>query len=235
MPPWTSVAEGVQMKVLQIATVGEEVDPILVGIREYPVSKLVLIYSKEHERVVQDLISKLSFLKIEVERRVVNHDPIREMTQVVSDIVSNGSHGFEDIFMNATGGDKLFVAGGVLAAYVNGIKVFHVKAGNVHLLPVLKFSYSELISDSKMAILEALDRLGGVADSLNELSDMAKVEKSLLSYHIRGGKDSKGLEGLGLVEIDRATQGRLRIKLTMMGKLMLIGRSSEGEKKPVDK
>jgi hypothetical protein len=224
--------EGDEMKVLQIATVGDDIDPILVGIREYPVSKLVLLYSQDHEKVVQDLVSKISFLKIEVDRRLVNNDPIREMAQVVSDIVSNGSQGFEDIFMNATGGEKLFVAGGVLAAYVNGIKVFHVKNGMVHLLPVLKFSYSELISDSKMAILDALDKLGGAADSLNELSDMAKVEKSLLSYHIRGGKDSKGLEGLGLVEIDRATQGRLRIKLTMMGKLMLIGRTSEDEKKP---
>ncbi|MFQ6089759.1 MAG: hypothetical protein ACE5K0_12790 [Candidatus Methanofastidiosia archaeon] len=90
--------------------------------------------------------------------------------------------------------------------------------------PVMKFSYSEVVSDAKLAILNALKGLGGVVDSLNELSEKSQVEKSLLSYHIRGGRDSKGLEDLGLVEVDRTQRGKLNIKLTTMGKLILIER-----------
>ncbi len=65
-------------------------------------------------------------------------------------------------------------------------------------------------------------------ESLNEFSQATGLEKSLLSYHLRGGRDSKGLEELGLVEIDRATQGRLLIRLTEMGRLLLIGKE-DGE------
>ncbi|MFQ6012353.1 MAG: hypothetical protein ACE5LS_01740, partial [Thermoplasmata archaeon] len=59
------------------------------------------------------------------------------------------------------------------------------------------------------------------------LSEASGVEKSLLSYHLRGGRESKGLEELGLVEIDRGTQGRLLIRLSEMGRLLLIGHPRE--------
>jgi len=221
------------MKVLQIATVGEDSDSVLIGIREYPVSKLVLIYLPEHEPVVRDIAGKLSFLKIEIERRPIKGQPIRELLQIISDVVNTDGSRFEDVYINVSSGPKLVTAAAVLSAYVNGLKAFYVEDDEVELLPVLKFTYSELISDSKMAILETLDKLGGEAESLYELSDNASVEKSLLSYHIRGGKDSKGLEELGLVEVDRATQGRLKIRLTMMGKLMLIGRKGRKGQTPV--
>ena len=61
-------------------------------------------------------------------------------------------------------------------------------------------------------------------DSLNGLAQLSKVDKSLLSYHIRGGRDSKGLEELGLVSVDRQTQGKLKIGITELGKLMMVGR-----------
>ena len=91
------------------------------------------------------------------------------------------------------------------------------------MLPVLKFSYSEVISPSKINVLQSLADLGGEADSLSALSEASGVEKSLLSYHLRGGREAKGLEELGLVEIDRGTQGRLLIQLSEMGRVLLIG------------
>jgi hypothetical protein len=84
-----------------------------------------------------------------------------------------------------------------------------------------------MISESKMNILRALSRAGGEVDSLNTLSEMSGVEKSLLSYHIRGGRDAKGLEELSLVSIERAKQGRLMVKLTEMGRLMLLGAETQ--------
>ena len=72
------------MKVLHIATVGDDIDPILVGIREYPVSKLILLYMSEHEQIVNDLHEKLAFLKIEIERRTLSGEMIlMDLLQVV--------------------------------------------------------------------------------------------------------------------------------------------------------
>lgn len=90
-------------------------------------------------------------------------------------------------------------------------------------LPVLKFSYPELISDAKYRILEALQAMGGHADGLNALAQASKTEKSLLSYHLRTTREGKGLEEMGLVSIERGTFGRLGITLTEMGSLILMG------------
>jgi hypothetical protein len=50
------------------------------------------------------------------------------------------------------------------------------------------------------------------------------VEKSLLSYHIRGGREPKGLEELGLVRVERRECGKVSIHLTELGRLVLVGR-----------
>jgi len=43
------------MRVLHIATVGEDITPILVGIRELPVTKLILLYTQDAQPQVRDL------------------------------------------------------------------------------------------------------------------------------------------------------------------------------------
>lgn len=214
------------MRILQIATLGDEEDPIYVGIREYPVSKLVLIHEPEKRFRASELAQKLGELRIPVERVEVQN-PAREMYEVIAEIVRKDRQRYDDIFINVSSGRKLMTCSAISAAFVNGLKAFHVEGGSPMMLPVLKFSYSEVISPSKFNILQALRDFGGVADSLNRLSEVSGVEKSLLSYHLRGGRESKGLEELGLVEIDRGTQGRLLIKLSEMGRLILIGQGKE--------
>jgi predicted transcriptional regulator len=210
------------LKVLQIATLGDEEDAIYVGIREYPVSKLILIHEPELRFRAAEISAKLEGLRIPVERREVEN-PARDMYEVISSIMKEMGDKFDDILINVTSGRKLMTCAAISAAFVNGLKAFHVEAETPMMLPVLKFSYSEVISPSKISILRALDQTGGVADSLTELSQVSGVEKSLLSYHLRGGRGSRGLEDLGLVEIDRGVQGKLLIKLTEMGRLLLIG------------
>lgn len=212
-----------RLRVLQIATVGDEEGEVFVGVREYPVSKIVLIHEPEDRMKAAEILRKLAVLKVEGERREIR-DPAREMYEVVAAIVEEEGHRYDDVLINVSSGRKLLTCSAISAAFVNGLKAFHVEGEEAMMLPVLKFSYSEIVSDSKINLLAALDGLGGEVGSLNELSEASGVEKSLLSYHIRGGRESKGLEELGLVEVDRGTQGRLRIRLTPMGRLLLIGR-----------
>ncbi len=214
-------------KILQIATLGDEEDPIYVGIREYPVSKLVLLHEPEKRFRAVEVAQKLTQLRIPVDRKELR-DPARDMYEVIASIVKDERHKYDDIFINVSSGRKLMTCSAISAAFVNGLKAFHVEADTPMMLPILKFSYNEVISPSKLKVLRGLERLGGVANSLNEFSEASGMEKSLLSYHIRGGRESKGLEELGLVEIDRGIQGRLLIKLTEMGRLLLIGQE-DGE------
>lgn len=90
-------------------------------------------------------------------------------------------------------------------------------------MPVLKLSYSEIISDVKIKILKAIDNVGGIVDSLEKLEQVSGYGKPLLSYHIQGSKDSKGLADLGLLEVEKGDRGKISAKLTTLGKLLVSG------------
>ena len=77
------------------------------------------------------------------------------------------------------------------------------------LMPVLKLSYSEIISDAKIKILKAIDSIGSTIDSLDQLEQVSGYGKPLLSYHVQGAKDSKGLANLGLVEVEKGDRGKI--------------------------
>jgi hypothetical protein len=85
----------------------------------------------------------------------------------------------------------------------------------------MRFSYIEAITAPKIEILRAIDRSGGRIESLEMLSSIMNYGKPLLSYHIRGSRDNRGLESLGLVEIERGKRGRLQVKLTPLARTLL--------------
>jgi hypothetical protein len=60
-----------------------------------------------------------------------------------------------------------------------------------------------------------------VVESLDQLEQLSGYGKPLLSYHVQGGKDSKGLISLGLVEIEKGERGKISPKLTTLGKLLI--------------
>jgi hypothetical protein len=59
---------------------------------------------------------------------------------------------------------------------------------------------------------------------MNDLVEWTGLSKSLLSYHLRGNDENRGLEDLGFVRLARSKGGRLAADLTSMGQLVLIGR-----------
>jgi hypothetical protein len=72
-----------------------------------------------------------------------------------------------------------------------------------------------------MRILRAIEKSGGDVESLEKLSQLSNFGKPLLSYHINGSEEGQGLERLGLVEVERGKRGRLRVKLTSLGRSLL--------------
>ncbi|MGB0652386.1 MAG: DUF6293 family protein [Thermoplasmatota archaeon] len=212
-------------QVLMIATVGDEVDPVLIGVRDYPVRRLILLYTKDKEERAREIQQQVQPLRIDVELREIDAaDVLMDTLRQVSEIHAAEAMEFTDVLLNVSSGEKMQTCSALSAAFVNGIPAIGVDHDTPFALPVLKFSYTELISDAKFRVLQALDRLDGVAESLTDLSKASGVEKSLLSYHLRTTREGKGLEDMGLVAIDRGSFGRLTIQLTEMGKLLLVGR-----------
>ncbi len=213
-------------KTLQIATLGPDTDPVLVGIRTLPVHKLYLIHLESDKLIAEKLIRDLaSVLKVEVDGYPVpNTDVLTRVLEGVAAILQKEKENYDDVLFNVSSGEKLLGCACLSAAFVNGLKAFAVVNGEPMLLPVLKFSYDRIVSQTKVDILKALVKNGGEVESLEKLKELTNYGKPLLSYHIQGAEDSQGLVELGLVEAKRGDRGKSIIKATTLGRLLTLGK-----------
>jgi hypothetical protein len=154
---------------------------------------------------------------------VTKENVIRDTMERVNEILNIEGRNFQQVLMNVSSGDKLIGCAALSAAFINGIKAFGMDSTKSVplLMPVLKLSYNEIISTAKIKILKTIDGMGGTINSLEELEQASGLGKPLLSYHVQGGKDSKGLANLGLVEVERGDRGKMIINLTTLGKLLV--------------
>ncbi|MGI0061234.1 MAG: DUF6293 family protein [Nitrosotalea sp.] len=211
-------------KTLQIATFGQDKEGILAGIRNFPIHKLILLHYKDDVKLVEEFSSNLrSTLGISISPRLIAQpDIIRSAMEHVSQIIKEEGANYEQILINVSAGDKMIGCAALSCAFVNGIKAFGTDMeGNPMLLPILKLSYNEIISDAKIKILHAIDSAGGLVESLDNLSKHCEFGKPLLSYHIHGSSESKGLVQLGLVDVERLERGRTKITLNTLGKMLI--------------
>jgi hypothetical protein len=211
---------------VQIATFGpEDQDGIALGIRNFPVHKLVLICYGSEKNKADEFSRKIrSILGLPTTINLVSKENvIRDTMERVNEILNLDGKEFQQILMNVSSGDKLLGCAALSSAFINGIKAFGMDSTHTIplIMPVLKLSYSEIISDAKIKILKALDNAGGTVESLDQLEQISGYGKPLLSYHVQGGKDSKGLVNLGLVEIEKGDRGKISSTLTTLGKLLI--------------
>lgn len=213
----------VVQQTLQIATFGQDREGIVAGIRNFPIHKLILLHYTEDKKDVEEFSHNIrSTLGISVSLRLIaKPDIIRSAMEQISEIIKTESGKFEQILINVSAGDKMIGCAALSCAFVNGIKAFGTdQDGKPMLLPILKMSYNEIISDAKIKILRALDKAGGTTESLDDLTKITEFGKPLLSYHIHGTNESKGLVQLGLVEVERLERGRSKITLNTLGKML---------------
>jgi hypothetical protein len=215
-----------QLATLQIATFGSEgQEGIALGIRSFPVQKLAIICFDTDKNKAEEFAQKIkNVLGLPITINLVTKENvIRDTMERVNEILNLEGKNFQQVLMNVSSGDKLIGCAALSAAFINGIKAFGMDSTKSIplLMPVLKLSYNEIISAAKIKILKAIDGMGGTISSLEQLEQISGFGKPLLSYHVQGGKDSKGLANLGLVEVERGDRGKMMINLTTLGKLLV--------------
>jgi DNA-binding transcriptional ArsR family regulator len=214
------------LKTLQIATAGSNTDSVLVGIRSLPAHKLALICLPKDKEAIDSFASVIErTLKMPIETYAIRGNPIEGVLETVAAILKKERDKFDDVVFNVAGGEKVLTCAAVSAAFINGLKAFHIMDEMLVMLPVLKLSYDRIISKAKKDVLRFIDKAGGVVESLEQLKKISGYGKPLLSHHIRGAEDSRGLEELGLVETERVKRGRIRVQLTLLGKILLLSES----------
>jgi len=214
------------MNTLQIATFGSDgQDGIALGIRSFSVHKLALICFNSDKNRAEDFAKKIkSVLGVPITITIVTKENVvRDTMESVNEILNLHAKEFEQVLLNVSSGDKLIGCAALSAAFINGIQAFGMDDTHTVplLMPVLKLSYNEIISEAKIKILKSINTAGGVIQSLEQLEQISGYGKPLLSYHVQGAKDSKGLADLGLVEVEKGDRGKISARLTTLGKLLV--------------
>ena len=217
--------EGSFRKTLQIATVGEDSDGVLSGVRNAPANKLVLLCYDRDKEVAKKLalnINETLKAEVEVYDKIRPEHSYKDIMQVFSEIVEKNRDKFDDFLLNVSAGDKMICIAAAVTSFILGFKALFCKGDECVMLPPMKLSYTELVSEVKMNILRALDKAGGEVDSLDALSKLTNYGKPLLSYHIHGSEDARGLIDLGLARASRHSRGKTKVTLTTLGKMLLV-------------
>jgi len=205
------------MKTTMIVPLGGKTETIFIGIREFPTEKIILIPQPGELKEVEKVKEELSKFKIPIEVEELKDSKLESMFEVINHIRKKEKG--KQLAINLGPASKMMSCGATAAAFVNGIKAFDVPGDYILPLPILKFSYYDMLSDKKMRILSLLAKENSFK-SLELLSRKVGLGPSLINYHIYGNEKNPGLKELGLVEISRE-DGKVKISLTTMGKLLL--------------
>jgi hypothetical protein len=221
-----------QKKTLQIAIYSDSQSykGIRDGIRLLPLDKLVIIHEEVNDRSrslldipFKEFINQIrNVLMIQVEVVNVKSGDLNEVLEAVKLVYRDNCHEYDDFLMNVTEGGKLMSCTAISSAFIFGIRAFWVDPKGVHMLPILKLGYQRILSETKLNILKSLVKNGGKTESLEHLSEMSGIEKSLISRHLNGTDDSEGLIDLGLVNVERGARGRTVIEISALGRIVTV-------------
>ena len=179
-------------------------------------------HEKEAAKRLATRISDTLKAEVEVYDTIRPEYSYKDIMQVFADIVGKNKDNFDDFLLNVSSGDKMICIAAAVTSFILGFKAFFCKGDECVMLPPMKLSYTELVSEVKLSILRALDKAGGEVDSLDELSKLTNYGKPLLSYHIHGSEDARGLIDLGLAQATRHARGKTKVTLTTLGKMLLV-------------
>ena len=198
---------------------------LIAGVRNAPSNKLVLICYQHDKEIAKHLATSITeTLKTDVDiyDNIRVEQSYKDIMQVFSQIVEKNRDQYDDFLLNVSSGDKMICIAAAVTSFILGFKAFFCKGDECVMLPPMKLSYTELVSEVKLSILKALDKADGEVDSLDELSKLTNYGKPLLSYHIHGSEDARGLIDLGLADAIRHSRGKTKVRLTTLGKMLLV-------------
>ncbi len=201
-----------------IAPVGDNLDALFVGMKEFPTEKIYLICPKNNLKMAQATEKKLRIFSIPVTILETDGNMMEGIFSHFGQICSNHNH--DDLIVNVATGDRLSTCAALSAAYANGLKAFGVMDKKPMLLPIMKLSYYNELTDSKFKILTHLHEEKYL--TLTELNKKTGMSSSLLSYHLNGTLQYKGLISSRLVEVQEKNKNLL-VKLSSIGSLLLKG------------
>ena len=172
-----------------IAPVGDNTKALFVGMKDFPTEKVILITPDNYLNDAKKLQKDLNQFTIDSEIMQIGDNLMEEMFRVFGKICSMYKN--DEIIVNVATGDRMSTCAALSAAFANGLKSIGVVGNKCMLLPIMKLSYYNELSETKLKILKELEGKDWV--SLQNLSKVLNISISLTSYHINGNLKYKGL------------------------------------------
>lgn len=201
-----------------IALLSKNIDNLSYGIKEFPVSRIIIIADKNTIDFYEKAKQGLARFRMPVSIfKITSCDSIGDIFNMISGL--HEKYRKDSMIINAASGSQLANSIMICAAFVNGIKAFTIKDNDIISLPVLRHSYNQFITSRKLDIMKVLAKEGSFG-SLEELGKKTGMSLPLISYHINGSSKSEGLKQLELIETDK-NKGKISVKLNWLGKLLV--------------
>lgn len=201
-----------------IAPAGDNLKALFVGIKEFPTEKVFLLAPSEYLKEAKKYSRKLREFTIKSEIIELPRNNLEEMFEIFGKICSENDP--DEIIVNVATGDRMTTCSALSASFANGLKAFGVENDKTMLLPIMKLSYYNELSENKLKILQELSVENFI--SLQDLHKKLNMSVSLLSYHINGNYKYKGLKEYRLVLVKERNK-KVFVKLSDMGNLLLKG------------
>ena len=205
------------MRQTMIAPVGKRSEAIFVAVRDYRIEKVILLAAPGMQNEAASIAKDLDRFKIEHELKNIAGPSLNDYFQAIAEARNAG----QELIVNVSAGDAMSSLAALSAAFVNGIKAIAVSDDAVIPLPVLNYSYYQMLTGKKLVIMKLLAEK---PLRLEELGKKTKMSLPLISYHLNGNLRSQGLLQLGLIERTK-DNGRKEVRLSSLGTLLIKGYS----------
>ncbi|MBT7150159.1 MAG: hypothetical protein HN892_04570, partial [Thiotrichales bacterium] len=94
-------------KVLHIIPMGEEIEPIMVGIRNYPVSAIAFLYDKSQKKLLNEVTKHLSILGIPIESYEIGKEPLLGVMEIINRLAEDTeAFHYDEILVNVGSATK---------------------------------------------------------------------------------------------------------------------------------
>ncbi|MAF36557.1 hypothetical protein CL622_05575, partial [archaeon] len=165
-----------------MAPVGDNLTALFVGMKEFPTQKVILIAPMDKLKEAQQLEEQLNTFTVSTQIIEVEGNMMEAMFKTFGQMCA--IYQPDELIVNVATGDRMSTCAALSAAYANGLKAFGVVGDKTMLMPIMKLSYYNELSDNKLAILSKLDSEDHMP--LKKLAEETGLSISLLSYHVNG-------------------------------------------------
>lgn len=214
----TGVSPSTAPPTLHVAVVSHETGPIFEGFRHYPGTEVLLVHTAADAACAHKIRDAFRRAGVSARLHPASDVPYYGTLQAINDIVHDARLSYPEIVVNTSSGSPAAGCAALTAAYLHGLRAFHVEGEEARLLPILPVGQREILHETDVKLLLALQTN---PRSEPRLARATGLPQERVRAHLEGDPTHKGLIALGLIERCRRFGLLPMVRLSASGRGLL--------------